>query len=216
MVLIPTAGERAGVSPIASRTLESTGTVVVELCGFGPIAAAANTARLLQLHQPAKTMLIGIAGTFSDKVPIGQALSFSNVACYGVGVGSGTRFISGHKLGFPQIPDKDITSCDQFAEELSLESESTGRRLLVSVCAASANEVECNERLSVLPDAIAEDMEGFGVALACYQNGTPLSIVRGISNYVGDRNRENWRIELALEAARELAIRMISNSLRRV
>jgi futalosine hydrolase len=45
-------------------------------------------------------------------------------------------------------------------------------------------------------------MEGFAVALACAHMHTPLSIVRGISNQVGDRDSTRWKIPAALHAAR--------------
>lgn len=49
-------------------------------------------------------------------------------------------------------------------------------------------------------------MEGFGVALACALHGVPLSIVRGFSNAVGERDPSRWKIPLALGAARALAL----------
>ena len=212
LVLIPTELERAAMPLFSANTVGTTGNAIVELCGFGPIAAAANTARLLQVHRPTKVLLLGIAGAFEVQNSIGQALCFSDVASYGVGTGTGEAHIPGHKLGFKQVLGGRVSLKDQAAEILPLVSESTGRRLLVTACSASANEAERNERLKMFPDAVAEDMEGFGVALACHQNGTPLSIVRGISNRVGDRNRDNWRIDAALHSASELGIRIISRT----
>ena len=58
--------------------------------------------------------------------------------------------------------------------------------------------------------AIAEDMEGFGVAMACKLAGVPLRIVRGISNRAGDRDLTQWQIEEALAAAAERASALIA------
>jgi futalosine hydrolase len=52
-------------------------------------------------------------------------------------------------------------------------------------------------------------MEGFAVAAACALEGIPLRIVRGISNEVGDRRPEHWRIPAALAAARERALEVL-------
>jgi futalosine hydrolase len=52
-------------------------------------------------------------------------------------------------------------------------------------------------------------MEGYAVALACALAGVPVSIVRGASNVVGDRDPARWRIPSALSAARERALRML-------
>ena len=62
-------------------------------------------------------------------------------------------------------------------------------------------------------DALAEDMEGFAVAFACALAGVPVSIVRGISNVVGDRDPAHWRIPAAL-AARARAARSRSCAVR--
>jgi len=48
---------------------------------------------------------------------------------------------------------------------------------------------------------IAEDMEGFGVALACRLHCIPLATVRGLSNVAGDRRHAGWEVERALRAA---------------
>jgi futalosine hydrolase len=54
------------------------------------------------------------------------------------------------------------------------------------------------------PDAVAEGMEGFGVATACALAGVPFAEVRAISNAVGPRDRGAWRIREALDALAEV------------
>jgi futalosine hydrolase len=50
------------------------------------------------------------------------------------------------------------------------------------------------------PDAVAEAMEGYGVATAAALLGVPFAEVRAISNPVGPRDRPSWRIPKALAA----------------
>ncbi len=47
-------------------------------------------------------------------------------------------------------------------------------------------------------DATIEDMETAAVMIAGHRSGVPVLPVRGISNVAGDRNRANWKIDLAL------------------
>ena len=54
------------------------------------------------------------------------------------------------------------------------------------------------------PQAAAEDMEGFAVALACRHAGMELTIIRGISNLAGQRDVKQWVIDDAMSAASEL------------
>jgi futalosine hydrolase len=76
---------------------------------------------------------------------------------------------------------------------------------LLTVCAASGSAADVAERRRLFPAAVAEDMEGFGVALACRLHGVPCAIIRGISNVAGDRDKARWATAEALAAAAALA-----------
>jgi futalosine hydrolase len=180
---------------------------LVEPCGFGPIAAAARSAELLARLSPARVILVGIAGAFAVlRDPLGSALEFGAVAVTGIGAGAGKDHLPPAALGFPQWP----ASARHPAVFDRLELASRGGPLLLTCCAASASEEEAQERTRRFPDARAEDMEGFAVALACSAAGVPLTIVRGISNAVGDRKSERWTIPLALASARELTLEVLT------
>ena len=69
---------------------------------------------------------------------------------------------------------------------------------MLTCCAASASEHDVRLKLKKHPGAVAEDMEGFSVAAACRLAGVPLRVVRGISNRAGDRNKNNWRVGVAM------------------
>jgi futalosine hydrolase len=62
------------------------------------------------------------------------------------------------------------------------------------------------------PDAVAETMEGFGVACAAQLSGVPFAELRTISNAVGPRDRGAWQIGPALEALTRAA-QMLSTTL---
>jgi futalosine hydrolase len=50
------------------------------------------------------------------------------------------------------------------------------------------------------PDAVGEAMEGFGVATAAQQAGLPFAEIRTVSNFVGDRDVEQWDWGSALKS----------------
>lgn len=189
LILVPTQMERNIIEPIVAPRLSADDRI--ELCGFGLVAAAASTAHLVSVHQPAAVLLTGIAGAFGPSSLIGTAMPFGSVTCVGIGVGSGTEHISAGELGWEQ--------CAGLGDSLPLSDTAADR--LLSVTAASASADEARARRERFPDATAEDMEGYGVALACRLSGAPLRIVRGISNVVGDRDKSSWQIDAALEAA---------------
>jgi futalosine hydrolase len=207
LVLVPTDGERRVLAPAITSTLDATARV--ELCGFGPVAAAARTAALVARHTPDRVVLVGIAGRLDERLAIGSAHAFREVACFGIGAGSGASFEPAAALGWPQWPGDPVGVEAGIGDVIDCgpadAAASSAAGLLVTACAASASEAEVADRLRLFPAAVAEDMEGYGVALACRLAGVPLAIVRGISNTAGDRNKRRWHIADALEAAAALA-----------
>jgi futalosine hydrolase len=204
LILIPTELERARLIDAGGFSSENT---LTALCGFGVAAAAARTAALLAHHTPKEVLLVGIAGAYdTDAHPTGTALAFDSVATHGIGAGEGASFQGPSALGFPQWPASDNASLVE--DHLPLATP-TGDGMLLTTCAAS----DTPERAALLHEgyagALAEDMEGFGVAIACHLAQTPCWIVRGISNQVGDRDPARWRIPAALEAARRLALELL-------
>ncbi len=189
----------------------------VDLCGFGPVAAAARTAQLVAARRPARVLLVGIAGAYDlAEHPVGSAIEFGRAAIDGVGVGVGDTFVPPPSLGFPQWPGQDAGeegAPHPLADVVPLSGpEGLHTELLLTTCAASDTPELAAQRRERYPAAVAEDMEGFGVALACAFAGVPLRIVRGISNEVGDRRPEHWRIPAALAAARRLALDVLHSS----
>ncbi len=168
------------------------------LCGFGPIEAAARTAQLLAVHRPSQVLLLGIAGSLAGRLTPGSAAVFSEVICFGIGAGTGSQFISADEMGWSQSPIALHTG------QTKAETDVLASALLTS-CAASGTDHDARDRAERFPQAAAEDMEGYGVALSCQMAGIPLTVIRGISNEAGNRNLSQWRISDALRSALELA-----------
>lgn len=210
LLLIPTDPERRRFLDLGGLP---PGLAQLERCGFGPVSAAARTAHLLARLRPARVLLAGIAGAYDvERLPVGEAFEPASVAIEGVGVGHGAALVAPPELGFPQWPgsDGDATPTRAIYDRIELARGPGARGLLLTTCAASADPDQAAVRRERFPDAVAEDMEGFAVATACALAGVPLCIVRGISNEVGDRDPEHWRIPAALSAARRRALEILT------
>lgn len=210
LILIPTELERAMLEPMISSDATEQGWTI-ETCGFGPIASAAISAALIQRCSPQHVLLIGIAGAFDEQAEVGKAMIFDRVWCYGIGVGVGDQHCSNFALGFPQCQRDGVTISDMI--ELAVHEDASGRiadsRNLLTTPFASADASEAAQKLRAFPWAAAEDMEGFAVATSCELAGVPLTIIRGISNRVGDRDHAHWQVEPALQDAAKLAIELV-------
>ena len=197
LVLVPTEIERRHLARQRGFGVDAP----CELCGFGPVAAAARARDAIAVHEPERVILVGIAGTYDPGgLPVGTAAVFPSALMHGVGVGV-TPFVPATTLGYrhwPRSGDGEADGPD--ALPLACPVPPAAGPLL-TVCTASATDGDTRERRALFPDAAAEDMEGFAVALACRLADVPLAIVRGISNAVGDRRFERWQIPEALDAA---------------
>jgi len=204
LILVPTELELARLEDAGGFPPERAWTAV---CGFGVAAAAARTGDLLARHAPKEVLLVGIAGAYDVEAhPTGTSIAFNKVASHGIGAGEGEGFQGPSSLGFPQWPASEEAGVVE--DELELQTPN-GDGLLVTTCAASDTKERASKLQERYPGALAEDMEGFGVALACHLARTPCWIVRGISNEVGDRDPTRWRIPSALKSARRRALALL-------
>ena len=213
LLLVPTEMELGILKPHLESHLLGTNAIEIQLCGFGPIVAAARTAELLVQLRPSSVLLAGIAGSY-DRLALGAAYTFERVGCYGIGVGSGSRFCTAQSLGWSQGRAGQSGEIIEDMIALSTPNCADGncvQELILTVTSAAADSTDCAQRLECFPLATAEDMEAFGVAVACKLRGTPLTVVRGISNQAGDRNKKNWRVESALKSVAKLVRRLLAD-----
>jgi futalosine hydrolase len=199
LILIPTPLEQQ-LGSVQLDSLMLANQAQLGLCGLGLVQAGVNSMQLIQSTQPQTVWLLGIAGTYADRLQLASAYEFSQVACYGIGVGSGSTFRSSSQLGWAAALGDNSNDFIRLNEQGNLTSE----RLLISSTAASADASEAELKLQAFPTAVAEDMESYAVAVACRAMSVPLRVVRGISNRVGDRDHSRWQSAAAMRAAIEL------------
>ncbi|RIV37021.1 futalosine hydrolase [Micromonospora radicis] len=183
-------------------------TVAVVPVGVGPAVAGAATARLLALAEAAgrpyrAVISAGVAGGFADRVAVGSVVLGTRAVAADLGAESPDGFIPIDELGMPPellggglaVPaDPDLLA----ALRAALPAATIGPVLTVNTVTGTAAGTEALR--SRHPDAVAEAMEGYGVAVAARQAGVPFAELRTISNPIGPRDRDAWRLRDALAA----------------
>ncbi|SNT57659.1 futalosine hydrolase [Asanoa hainanensis] len=176
------------------------GGLTVAAVGVGPAAAAAGTARLLARAEAAGhpyqgVVCLGIGGGFAGRVEIGEIAIATRAIAADLGAESPDGFLPIDDLGFGSArfdADPDVVARLRAA----LPDAAVGTVLTVSTVTGTAASTEM--LATRFPDAVAEGMEGYGVA--CAAAGLPFAEVRTISNVIGPRDRSSWRIPAALAA----------------
>jgi futalosine hydrolase len=86
---------------------------------------------------------------------------------------------------------------------------------LPAVRAVSVNCVTTDKlmirRLSDTYSPDVESMEGAAFHYVCLQEGVPFLQLRGISNLIGDRDKDRWQMQQALENVQAALIRFLNN-----
>lgn len=179
-----------------------TSAVTVAAVGVGPAAAAAGTARLLALAEAAATpyrwvVSAGIAGGFPGRAEVGTLVLATRSVAADLGAASPDGFLTLDELGFGSTvvaPDDRLLAALRGA----LPAAVPGAVLTVSTVTGTAPTVA--QLAGRYPDAVAEAMEGYGVACAAALSGVGFAELRTVSNPVGPRDRAAWRIRDALTA----------------
>jgi futalosine hydrolase len=171
--------------------------VVIEVVGVGPAAAAAGTARLLAGAAFDRVVSAGIAGGFPGRAPVGTTVIGLRSVAADLGAETPDGFVPVEQLGFgTSVLHADPSLVD--AMRSASPAAVTGDILtLATVTGTAATGATLAARH---PAAVAEAMEGYGVATAAAAAGIPFAELRTISNPIGPRDRSAWRIAEALTA----------------
>jgi futalosine hydrolase len=169
--------------------------------GVGPALAAASTATALttaalQGSPYGLVVSTGIAGGFQPEAPVGSLVVADEITAADLGAETAQGFLPVTELGFGTVTHRPPKALVR--DLVAATGARAGAVLTVSTVTGTA------ERAATLrsrhPRALAEAMEGFGVAEAAAAHGVPVLEIRAVSNPVGPRDRAAWRIGDALAA----------------
>ncbi|MFB6932633.1 futalosine hydrolase [Streptomyces sp. HUAS 31] len=169
--------------------------------GVGPALAAAGTATALTraaLEGAPYDLVVsaGIAGGFAPDAPVGSLVVADEITAADLGAETPDGFLPVTELGFGTVTHRPPEALVR--EVAAATAARPGAVLTVSTVTGTA--VRAAWLRERHPTALAEAMEGFGVAEAAGAHRTPVLELRAISNPVGPRDRAAWRIGDALAA----------------
>lgn len=190
--------------PLPGTTVHRRGGHDLIAAGVGPARAAASTAAALTAAALGGTpyglvVSAGIAGGFAPAAPVGSLVVADEITVADLGAETGDGFLPVTELGFGTITHRPPEALVRVIAEAT--GARTGTVLTVSTATGSAARADALRTRH--PRALAEAMEGFGVAEAAAAHHVPVLEIRAVSNPVGPRDRAAWRIDDALAALTE-------------
>lgn len=197
LVMTAVAAERDAVL----RGLQGDSRFDVMLADVGPAAAAARTAAILATTPYDVVVSMGIAGGFVGQAAIGTIAVASECVAADLGAETPDGYQSLEELGFGFTRVAvSAPLADRVTQALRSAGHTVSMGPILTMSTVTGTAVTATALAERVPGAIAEAMEGFGVATAAQFMNIPVLEIRSISNPIGPRDRSAWRIKEALDA----------------
>lgn len=156
------------------------------ITGVGMVATAfALGQKLSEKYNMA--LNVGIAGSFDKNISLGEVVNITQDTFAELGAEDHDGFITLPQLGFGE------NTFSSSETDLALQK---AKGITVNKVHGNAQSIE---KTKTLYQPQTESMEGAAFFYACNKLNISALQVRSISNYVEPRNRENWKIDLAVK-----------------
>ncbi len=175
--------------------------------GVGMVHTTFALASFLAKNTVDLAINLGIAGSFNNKMSLGQVFQVvsDRFADVGVEEADGT---------FTDIFDLQLIDHNEPPYiNATLYSPNSDSAFLPKASAITVNKVHGTSQsirkiIEKYPVDL-ESMEGSAFFFCCLQQQVNCLQIRGVSNFVEPRNKDNWNIPLAIDNLNEVAIQMI-------
>lgn len=138
--------------------------------GVGPLMAACNAGKHIEIHKPDLVISVGSAGAINRELKKGEAYSFGTVVCPDID-------LRAMRL------DLGVTIDGRRTTVGALDTRDRLSPYILSTSGTFSSEITDKHRIL---KADAADMEAYGIALSCRDSNIPFFAVKLITDYVGD------------------------------
>lgn len=181
--------------------------------GPGLTNATFTITRSIIEWKPSMAIQIGIAGSYAETYPTGTAVAIESECLGDTGVWENGHFRDLFDLGLlnaDQPPFENSVLPNPYISEWSLPRIPLVKGVSVNEITTRKSDIE---RQNQKYQAVSESMEGAAFHYAALSLGVPFLQLRGLSNFIGERDKKKWEIEKALEVVSEAAIRFLSDNI---
>ena len=177
--------------------------------GIGMLAASFALTKLAIEDKPDLIIHVGIAGTFDTTQPLGTVVVINEETIGDLGVEEDGKWkdlfdlklekSSYHPFEKRKLPNQWLTKYNLLG--------------LQEVSGITVNEISTNqERIQKLMkkyNPTIESMEGAAVHYVARETNIPFIQIRAISNYIGERDKSNWQMKLAIDNLNQTLIQYV-------
>ena len=185
--------------------------VIKKVLGVGQVPTTYFLSNQIESQIPDLIIQIGIAGTFLNDIPLGEVFAVESERMADLGVEENKSFQSIFDLKLMDDNNFPFTNRQLINPHQHLFQKTN----LKKVSAITVNEISTSTtRISYYQqqyNPAIESMEGAAFHYCCIMKNIPFIQIRGVSNFVGERDKTKWQIEKSLEAVAKSTLALISN-----
>jgi len=177
--------------------------------GVGVVSTVYHLMELLNREQFEMMLQVGIAGSFNNDLSVGTAVNIEKEVLAEMGVQEKNEYKDIFSLNLADRNERPFSDGGLLNPYQHLLSKSG----LINTIAVTNNTISTDEmiidRYKNKYMASIESMEGAAFHYVGIMRSIPFLQIRGISNYVGERNKQHWKIKEALHAATEACLHLL-------
>jgi futalosine hydrolase len=179
--------------------------------GVGSINTTYALMKHLQVKKPDIIIMAGIAGAIDKSLRLGDVVAVKQEGLADLGVNE--------KDGYKDVFDLKLLAANEFPfKQKKLTNPFTvlmERTKLPLVGSVTVNQITSAKKIAALYQtkyrAKIENMEGAAFHLVCMKENIPFVQIRSISNYVGERNKQKWKLKEAVQNLNNELIRLVES-----
>ena len=174
--------------------------VDVVIPGIGMVQTAFHMGKILAQANYDFALNAGVAGSYRGSIKLGEVVQVTEECITEMGAEDGENFLSMFELGLMD-PENHPYKGGRLINNSMIRSNALAK--LPAVKGATSNTVHGNTEsirkitTKFLPDI--ESMEGAAFLYSCLSERIPCAEIRAVSNYVEERDKSRWNLELALK-----------------
>lgn len=191
--------------------LSANHTIDVLISGVGLMATTYSLQKQFTIKTPSLVIQAGIAGSFDPEISLTETRVISKDCIADEGVLEAGQLSTVFDMGFAarnKHPYKKGWLINPYKELI----KATGLKKATGI---SVNQITTSKKMIGLYrdkfNATTESMEGSALHYVCLREQIPFVQLRSISNYVGDRNKRNWRIKDSISTLNKALIGLLES-----
>ena len=182
--------------------------VDVEITGVGCPSTLYRLQKRLQQKKYDFVLQAGIAGSFNNKLQPGQVVIVKQDSFADIGMEESGQFTSIYQTAFAdknKFPFTDGWLVNEYVELNNFNLPLVNGITINKVSDSATQKQQLIKNF--LPDI--ETMEGAALHYVCLLEAIPFLQVRAISNYIGERNKEKWKMKEAIDNLNQTILKYV-------